>query len=1093
MEKTPDTSSIDDDLRDRLYRAVYEEFVGPRDFDDDEVLDVLPTLRYNAGVLHPRGSEFGLGDVAEGDDGSSESDPAPSEAPEVLAPAGIVPDGSTQGGKADGDDFEEPISLSNARQQAAMSMTIAVQEGDRLSFEVQAARYEAVIVEGKSCYRRIPMHFRLGFGEVELPQKAGTPKGYRLDEGKLELWVVFRRHIPGASVVTVALCNSYESDRDAPEKCYFQASMKVISEFGLVPPAWSDTSQAGLSEEESERLLIYRNVKNYAIGHGCATQWEQGDRVYWAETQVMPTAETRSMKPMHPSMKGLDLPLESFGKPEKWGESNASMREMCRRYGQWIKEIEDSSASLSREHLAAAERNISACRTCLSRMEDGLSLLEGDGAARQAFIMANEAMYEQFLHYSVVSGERSSLDAPIGYVRNWRPFQLAFILMNIRPIVDEACSERDIVDLIWFPTGGGKTEAYLGLTAFTLIHERLCGTVSDGVTVFMRYTLRLLTSQQFDRASSLICALESMRRRIPSVLGDRQFRIGLWVGDDASPNKREKAERERVKFVDKGEDKNPFPVRQCPWCGSSMEEDRRKSYRRVGSMKRLVFTCPNSSCEFSGEEGLPLDVVDDEIYLRPPSLLVGTIDKFAMLPYRAEALPLFGIRDGEKLRPPKLIIQDELHLISGPLGSMAGHYETLISSLCERERDGLLVTPKIIASTATVSRAKEQCNQLYACGPDNVFQFPPSGIDYDDSFFAVEDKDGRGRRYIGVFVPTLKEASTNIRLYSDLMWEPATWKDVDDEWRDRYWTTIGYYSTTRELGQAVTWMQGDIPERLWEHHKRAEAEGDDTMRYMNVPLELTGRKDADEVRNGLASLSISYPDKAAVDLCFATNMISVGLDVGRLGLMVVAGQPKSTAEYIQATSRVGRGEAKGIVFVVYSTTKPRDRSHYENFAMFHRSFYQNVEPSSVTSFCRQVRDRALFGTLAGIYLSTVDESVVAPYAYPDEDAFSFAVDTILDRVQRVDPDELPGTEEDVDYYRQEWASNDYGRWCELKPENFDPVTPLIHPRGAEKSDAWSGGTFDVPTSMRSVDSECRIRIVGVYAEYDKEGSWRKNG
>lgn len=1093
MEKTPDKSSLDDDLRDRLYHAVYEEFVGPRDFDDEEILDVSPTLRYNAGVLHPKGTEFDLGDVVEGNDGGSEANPSLSEVLGPSAPGGMVPDSTVLGNETDGDDFEEPISLSNARQQAAMSMTIAVREGDRLSFEVQAARYEAVIIEGKSCYRRIPMHFKLGFGEVELPRKAGKPRGYRLDEGKLELWVVFRRLIPGASVVTVALCNAYECDKDAPEKCYFQASMRAISEQGLVPPAWSDTGKAGLSEEEAERLLIYRNVKNYAIGHGCATRWEQGDSVSWAETQVMPTAETRSMKPMHPSMKGLSLPLESFGKPEGWGETSASMREMCRRYGQWIKEVEDSSASLPREHLAAAERNISACKTCLSRMEDGLALLEADGAARQAFIMANEAMYEQFLHYSVVSGERASLDAPIGYVRGWRPFQLAFILMNIRPIVDETCSERDIVDLIWFPTGGGKTEAYLGLTAFTLIHERLCGTTSAGVSVFMRYTLRLLTSQQFDRASSLICALESMRRRLPTLLGERQFRIGLWVGDDASPNKREKAVRERVKYVDRGEDKNPFPVRQCPWCGSSMEEDRRKSYVLTGSLKRLVFKCPNSNCEFSGDDGLPLDVVDDEIYLQPPSLLVGTIDKFAMLPYRDEALPLFGIKDGKRLRPPKLIIQDELHLISGPLGSMAGHYETLISSLCEREVDGELVTPKIIASTATVSRAKEQCNQLYACGEENVFQFPPSGIDYDDSFFAVEDKDGRGRRYVGVFVPTLKEASTNIRLYSDLMWEPATWKDVDDEWKDRYWTTIGYYGTTRELGQAVTWMGGDIPERLWEHRKRAEANGDDAARYMNVPLELTGRKDADEVRNGLASLSISYPDKAAVDLCFATNMISVGLDVGRLGLMVVAGQPKSTAEYIQATSRVGRGEAKGIVFVVYSTTKPRDRSHYENFAMFHQSFYQNVEPSSVTSFCRQVRDRALFGTLAGIYLSAVDESVQAPYAFPDDEAFSIAEETVLDRVERVDPDEAEGTEADIEYYRHIWETNDYGRWCELKPENFDPVTPLIHPRGAEESEAWSGGTFEVPTSMRSVDSECRVKIVGTYAGYDRQYSWRKNG
>lgn len=1089
MVDTIDKDALDDELRDRLYRAAFEEFVGPVDFDSVETLEIPPTMQYNAGVLHPRGSVFTLEDDSEK---SSVKDRADLFDSPVLKTPADLPEDAPSPTAADDEDFEEPISLSNARQQSALSMTVAVKEGDSVSFDVNAAVYERTEVDGEDRFVRRPMRFHLEPDDVEIPRELGKRNGYQLIEGGLELWIVFRRHIGDADVLTIALCNAYESSSNRPELCFFQVSVKVNSLLGLVPPVWSDSGQSPLSEEEAEQRLIYRNVRNYAIGHGCATRWEKSDPVTWAETQVMPVAETHSMKPMHPTMKDLALPLEAFGNAGRWDETASLMREMCRRYGRWIDDVEEKSLSLPDEHSEAASRNIEACRTCLSRMEDGLSILEADANARRAFIMANEAMYEQFLHYSVVSRERESFDTPVGYVRGWRPFQLAFILMNIRPIVDETSEERDVVDLIWFPTGGGKTEAYLGLTAFILIHERLCGTTSDGVSVFMRYTLRLLTSQQFDRASSLICALESMRRKHPDVLGSRAFRIGLWVGKDASPNNREEADRAKASYVDRGEDKNPFPVRQCPWCGASMEEARRKSYRRVGSLKRIVFTCPNGKCEFSSDEGLPLDVVDDEIYCRPPSLLVGTIDKFAMLPYRSEALPLFGIKGGKRLRPPKLIIQDELHLISGPLGSMAGHYETLISSLCEREVGDVLVLPKTIASTATVSRAREQCNQLYACGEENVFQFPPSGIDYDDSFFAVEDREGRGRRYVGVFVPTLKEASTNIKLYSDLMWEPATWKDVPDEWKDRYWTTVGYYGTTRELGQAVTWMDGDIPERLYEHRKKAEASGDDTVRYVNVAEELTGRKDADEVKAGLDSLTISYPDKRAVDLCFATNMISVGLDIGRLGLMVVAGQPKSTAEYIQATSRVGRGEAKGIVFVVYSTTKPRDRSHYENFAMFHESFYQNVEPSSVTAFCRQVRDRALFGTLAGIYLSLTDGVVQNPYSYPDGEAFDYAADTVLERIRMVDPEEYMDAKKDIEDKRRKWESSDYGRWCELKPEGFDPVTPLIHPYGADVSDAWSGGTFDVPTSMRSVDSECKVRIVGSYSGYEANGGRRNN-
>lgn len=523
-----------------------------------------------------------------------------------------------------------------------------------------------------------------------------------------------------------------------------------------------------------------------------------------------------------------------------------------------------------------------------------------------------------------------------------------------------------------------------------------------------------------------------------------------------------------------------------------MREAKSKAYRRIGRSGRIGFFCPNASCEYSGGEGLPLDVVDDEIYEAPPSLLVGTIDKFAMISYRPESFRLFGIVEGKRLAPPKLVIQDELHLISGPLGSVAAHYETLVSSLCERVVDGsTYVLPKIIASTATVSRAKEQCNQLYACGEDNVFQFPPSGIDYNDSFFSVEDKSERpyGRRYVGVFVPSNRaEASTNIKLYSDLLWEPVTWDDAPNEWKDFFWTTVGYYGTTRELGQAVTWWGGDIPERLWEHRKSAEAEGKPYERHLRNPRELTGRKDADEVRSGLDALEVSYAkDKEqAVDLCFATNMISVGLDVGRLGLMVVAGQPKSTAEYIQATSRVGRGDSKGIVFVVYSTTKPRDRSHYENFTMFHDSFYQDVEPSSVTGFCRQVRERALFGTLAGIYRSLTDGESEDAYVFPQEEAFEIAASTLLDRVERVDPEESAGLEEDVERRRHHWEQGHYQRWDELNHKDPKPMVPLMHPTGAKRLEEWGDDTFDVPTSMRSVDGECVVTLIGAYGGYGDE-------
>lgn len=1092
LSESVNSVSVDEELRQRLYKSVYEEFIGPIDPNSEETLDEFssPSLRYHAGVLHPRGAQIDLANTKSDTDSDNEEPndgvTQTSTSGSVLSDEADVPSSTPIPKETLDDDFEEPISLSNARAQSAMSMTLGIRKGDRIAVSIRCAKYSRQKIDDKSCYKRIPIQFELSPEYIDLPtgEEDDLKRGYTLEDEALELWFVFRHRISEGFVMTIALCNTNSASpdqRDEYAACYYQAGFKVSSNLGLIPPVWSQTGES-FSEEEDSKNLIYRSLRNFAIGHGCATSWDQGAQVKWAMTQVMPTCDTHPMKAVHPLMEDVTLSIKRFGEASFWGETLEAMQTLCDKYALWIEQTQEKAYALPKQYQNAAQRNLAQCELCLSRIKDGIALLDNNEIAKQAFVMANEAMYDQFLHYSVVSGERKSLDEPVRS-RCWRPFQLAFILMNIRSITDEACTDRDIVDLIWFPTGGGKTEAYLGLTAFTLIWERLSRMTSDGVTVFMRYTLRLLTSQQFDRASSLICALESMRRRLPELLGQREFRIGLWVGGDASPNTRKEAAENQRKYVDKNEGSNPFPVRKCPWCGSSLEENRRASYSRNRRTKKILYICPNDDCEFSKGEGLPLDVVDEEVYAKPPSLLVGTIDKFAMLPYRQEAFCLFGIVDGERRLPPKLIIQDELHLISGPLGSMAGHYETLISALCEREVNGEIVLPKIVASTATVSRAKEQCNQLYACGEGKVFQFPPSGIDYDDSFFSVKDKEARGRRYVGVYIPTLNAASTNIRLYADLLWEPATWKDVSDEQKDSYWTTVGYYGTTRELGQAVTWMGGDIPERLWEHKQRSKRVGDDTTRYINVAKELTGRKDADEVRKGLDSLSISYPSRNAVDLCFATNMISVGLDVGRLGLMVVEGQPKTTAEYIQATSRVGRGKAKGIVFVVYSTTKPRDRSHYENFAMYHQSFYQNVEPSSVTAFCRQVRDRALFGTLIGIYRSIDDDDSTA-FRYPEKTAYEFAANAILKRVKEVDPHELQGTKTDLDEIFKRWKASDYDRWFELKPENFDPPTPLMHPTGAETSDEWSGGTFEVPTSMRSVDTQCKVRIVGTYSGYN---------
>ena len=597
--------AIDEELRNRLYKSVHEEFVGPMDPDSEEILDERdsPAGRYHAGVLHPRGAHV---DVAQGESAGREADTVLDERNEGPARDGGSPDiadASDVGEALPDEDYEEPVALSNARAQSAISMTVAVRPGDVLSADIRCAKYVRIKVDDKSHFKRVPVHFVFKSGDLAIPsgRHDDVKRVYRLGKEHLELWLVYRRAISGGVVLTVAVCNTdnatgNRSDDDL--KCYYQTYLRISSSSGLIPPVWNQANDVASAEDATKRL-IYRNIRNYAIGHGCATRWDDNRPVLWAETQIIPTAETRSMKPIHPSMENVTLSIEDFGNPDHWENTLGSMRLLCKKYGQWIFEITAESEGLSECYQTAAQDNLSQCEACLNRIKEGISVLETDPIARKAFIMANEAMYEQFLHYSVVSGERGGLDEPLGYTRSWRPFQLAFILMNIRSMVDETCEDRKVVDLIWFPTGGGKTEAYLGLSAFVLIWERLSHNESKGVTVFMRYTLRLLTSQQFDRASSLICSLEAMRRRESELLGSREFRIGLWVGKDASPNNRHDAKEKRLTYVDKEEGLNPFPVRKCPWCGSSFEDDRRASYVRQRGTEKLLFVCPNPECEYS--------------------------------------------------------------------------------------------------------------------------------------------------------------------------------------------------------------------------------------------------------------------------------------------------------------------------------------------------------------------------------------------------------------------------------------------------------------------------------------------------------------
>ena len=767
-------------------------------------------------------------------------------------------------------------------------------------------------------------------------------------------------------------------------------------------------------------------------------------------------------------------------------------------------------------------------------MLGGVELLEENELVRTAFQYMNLAMLMQQLHYNLPlqkweddgAGDIRLADPikalPCVTDKNtwygnkdrygkWRPFQLAFILMNLRSMYDCGCDEREIVDLIWFPTGGGKTEAYLGLSAYTIFIRRLMDRDDSGTAILMRYTLRLLTAQQYERASAMICACDLIRRDHEDLLGQARISIGLWVGGTTTPNTMTDAVKKYNKMKNDG-DSNPFVMLKCPWCGAQMGVVERAygiyetpGYRKIRGAygkDRIIFQCRNTenACDFSsGSYALPLYVVDDVIYESTPTLLLGTVDKFAMLPFRPKAQGIFGYKDGVKVTSPDLIIQDELHLISGPLGSMVGHYETLISELCTTRTEGGEIHPKVIASTATISRAKEQCHALYGCGSDKVFQFPPSGLDAGNSFFAKEDRKQNGRQYVGILATgSSSDTTTAIRLFSALLYGAKAMDVGDEKHRDPYWTNVGYFNSIRELGQAATWIRADIDQHLDVMYKRRyddkrypKEEYQRRRRYIWRDEELTSRIAGDKVTASLANLNIRYPAEPdengkvkehPIDICLATNMISVGLDVPRLGLMTVAGQPKTTSEYIQATSRVGRNpsEAPGIVFVLYRPGRPRDKSHYEHFRGYHSRVYCNVEPTSVTPFSAPVRERALHAIMIGMMRLEGNTAFnTNPPRLPDKALYNRIYQIIENRIEGIDPDELEATLARMEYIIQCWEDWNPQKWePELNRDwSYGNAVPLMYFAGGHRNEAWGPRGMETPSSMRSVDASCEADVL----------------
>jgi hypothetical protein len=726
--------------------------------------------------------------------------------------------------------------------------------------------------------------------------------------GILELDVVSRPWKGnGERLITITLVNATPSKKPLNEKCFFQCSFEIVplegSRFSPYP------ERSGNDDEDTASLaLLYRHRPTYAVGHGCATNWTSNDDgdVLSVRTEVLPIHKQTPIVARE-DIPGVDLKMKTLATAKR--DEIASMCEsMASAYEKWIEEQERELArdpTLTVKMSETGKLHIARCRDCLSRIRGGIALLVSDQFVLDAFRMMNQAMLEQWAHYELASNsekrrkwlfDRDTPRPSARYVQpeygetKWRPFQLAFVLMNLRPMRESESSERGIVDVIWFPTGGGKTEAYLGLTAFSILLRRSLHPANAGTTVLMRYTLRLLTTQQFQRAASLICALERMRRRTSNDLGIAPISIGLWVGGAVTPNRHDRAVEAYKRLCDGGRE-NPFILLSCPWCGIDMgpQEDKGRTrpfgYDEIKDAegKRIRFRCEDPDCDFSTEAGLPIEVVDQGIYEKPPTLLIGTVDKFAMLPLTPEARRIFGI-DTSYSRP-ELIIQDELHLISGPLGSMVGHYESVIDELATSRIPSKVVAPRIVASTATIARASEQVRAVYG-RPSSLF--PPQGLRAGESFFAREGDSAEGRAYVGVHAMALSSHVTaQVRTMAALLQGPALSENSSAAATDPYWTLMVYFNSLRELGRAATLVQADIKEYLnavWERIGLTEDMGGGAAkarrRFVNRFTELTSRIQSNDIPEVLQQLFTPKPERDVVDLCYATNICASYPDFG---------------------------------------------------------------------------------------------------------------------------------------------------------------------------------------------------------------------
>ncbi|GAA2886388.1 helicase-related protein [Streptomyces mexicanus] len=1059
-----------------LLVGLRRELLGPaEDAAPQDRAEVLaqdaPIDRYLTGVLYPRASKERKDENAAEQNGLD------------AAPVSTRGDAEESGSADD-------IGVAGDKRPSSMGLTFAVDPAisDTIVVSTRAAIYEPTDAEGNPVPARraearttADQRERWHRRELDLPDvpvDVTTPAGnLRVDlDDRAQLRVVVRRPDPatGTVTITVTLVNKQKVGEWDLQDAFalFQCGLTVRAADGSSAIVERPAPASSHDPDIATSRLLHRHAPTFAVGHGCAASWDWAPSpIGVTETREAAVPEVRSefvpsvevlLTDSNPEIDSSSLSMLGLAeKPDT--EVLAALEALATGYEDWIdRKAVEADALIGGPHEKPARDQVEACREALGRIREGIGLLRAKPDLMRAFRLANRAMADQRARSAwVKDGRVGSPDPAAG---RWRPFQIAFLLLCLAGIDDPKHDDRKISDLLWFPTGGGKTEAYLGLIALTSFLRRIRkGAAGGGVTVLMRYTLRLLTLQQFERAAILLCAMERMRRTTPE-LGDEEFSVGMWVGRSATPNTLAEA-AERLADLRAHLDKrlateNPVQLHACPWCGTRLDA---RNYEADTIAQRMYIRCPGEDCDFA--DGLPVHLIDEAVYDARPTLVIATVDKFASMPWRPATSALFNRDDpNDATPPPELIVQDELHLISGPLGTLTGLYETAVDALADR--------PKVIASTATIRRAADQGRRLFA---REVRQFPPAGLDARDSWFAVETprEEKASRRYVGLMAPGTSQSTLLIRTYATLL-HRAKHADTDDKVRDAYWSLVGYFNSLRLLSAAELQVHDDVVAYL---ELLAEREGVAVRQVANYS-ELTSRIDASEIPTRLKGIEKRLPEEDTVDVLLATNMIAVGVDVDRLGLMAVMGQPQTTAEYIQATSRVGRAHP-GLVAVMLNSARARDRSHYENFQHYHSALYREVESTSVTPFSARARERGLHAVIVAL------ARILIPEARPNDGAGKVesyeevlrtrVKNLLLDRVREVDETESRAVDDGFEEFVKRWLQMaDIHNQVLFEPQRGSRAPALLKPYDDELAgDAW-------PTlwSLRDVDAESALFMEG---------------